>query len=299
MRDALENAGVRLAMGLASGLPAPLALDAGRGLGRLAEALGVRRAVALANVERAFGAELDARQRRALVRRSYAHLGTSFVEFLRLPQLSPDWLRAQMVLDGERHIQEALALGRGAIVGSGHLGNWEWMGACLAARGYPVTFVVQRLRNPRVESLVERVRRGAGIDVVPRGMALRRVHAALAANRLVFFMCDQDARRRGVFVPFFGVPASTPKGAAQIAVRHHVPFMASFGRREPGGRHHAVFHPPIAVHAADEDHAVRELLEAFNARLEAAVRAAPDQYWWAHRRWKTRPPAESPVVVAG
>jgi len=299
MRDALELAGVHLAMSLAAALPLPVALRVGRGLGRIAEGLGVRRAVALENVGRAFGAELDDRERRVLVRQSYAHLGMSLVEFLRMPRLSPDWLRDQMDLDGERHFQEALDGGRGAIVASGHLGNWEWMGACLAARGYPMTFVVQRLRNTRVDSLVDRVRRGTGIEVVPHGMALRRVHAALAANRLVFFMCDQDARRRGVFVPFFGVPASTPKGAAQIAVRHRVPFVAAFGRRGPEGRHHVVVHAPITAQATDESQAVLELLAAFNARLETAVRATPDQYWWAHRRWKTRPPAAAPVEVAG
>lgn len=298
MRDGLELAGVRLAMFLAGALPERAALQCGRALGGAAERLGIRRTVALDNVGRAFGASLDDDARRALVRASYRHLGTSLIEFLRLPHAGLAARRAGLVLDGEEHFRNALAAGRGAIVASGHIGNWEWMGACLTARDFPVTFVVQRMRNARVEAQVERLRGAAGIDVVARGMGLRRVHAALAANRLVFFMCDQDARRRGMFVPFFGIPASTPKGAAQLAVRERVPFVPAFGWRGPQGRHHATVHAPLVPPSGDEDEAVRTLLAGFNRRLEDAIRRAPEQYWWAHRRWKTRPPAQTPTAAS-
>jgi KDO2-lipid IV(A) lauroyltransferase len=291
MRDALEHAGVQLAMGLAGALPEPAAVWIGRAFGRAAWRLGVRRRVALENIARAYGADGDPAAELRLGRASYEHLGTSFIEFLRLPRLTPATLRDRLVLDGGEHFRGALAGGRGAVVASGHLGNWELMIACVAASGFPATCVVQPLRNRRVEALVERVRGGAGIEVVRRGMALRRLRAVLAANRLLLFLCDQDARRRGVFVPFFDVPASTPKGAAQVAVRLGVPFIPAFGWREAGGRHRVVVHPPLAVPTGDEESAVRGLLAGFTARLEAAVRVAPEQYWWAHRRWKTRPQA--------
>jgi Kdo2-lipid IVA lauroyltransferase/acyltransferase len=291
VRDFLEHAALKLALGLANRLPEPAARRLGRGLGRAAHGLGIRTAVARANVDRALGASHSDAERRAVVRAAYAHLGESLVEFLALQTARPESLRTHVDLQGEDHIQAALAAGRGAIMASGHLGNWEVMSAGAAARGYPMTFVVQPLRNTRADALVDGLRKRCGIEVLQRGMALRRVEDALAANRLVFFMCDQDARRRGVFVPFFGVPASTPKGAAQLAIRHRVPFLPAFGWRLPMQRHVAVFGPPIAVPAGDEEAAVRTILAEFNARLEAAVLGAPEQYWWAHRRWKTRPPA--------
>src|SRR5262245_45698967 len=123
-------------------------------------------------------------------------------------------------------------------------------------------------------------------------MALRRVDDALAANRLVFMMCDQDARRRGMFVDFFAVPSSTPKGAAQLAWRRGAPMLTALGFRTGCRAHHLTIGAPIATPVpagGDEEAAVRSLLERFNARLEAAIRSAPEQYWWAHRRWKTRP----------
>jgi KDO2-lipid IV(A) lauroyltransferase len=291
VREHLEAGAVRLAFRVAGVLPRRSVAPVGRALGRAAFAAGVRRHVCMANLERAFASTHDLRARRRLAVAAYEHLGVALLETLRLPRLEPEERRALLALDGSAHVQAALAGGKGAIVASGHLGNWEVQGAALAAQGYPVTFVVQRLRNRRVDALIDALRRGIGIDVLPRGMALRRVGAALAANRLVFFMCDQDARRRGVFVPFFGVPASTPKGAAQLAVRFGVPFLPGFGWRLPDGSHRAVFHPPVPPPPGDEEMQVRFLLAAFNARLEAAVRGAPAQYWWAHRRWKTAPPS--------
>jgi KDO2-lipid IV(A) lauroyltransferase len=281
---------VQLARAAVSALPEGAAQAVGRGLGGAAFVLGVRRTVARENVARAFG-ELDAAAREELARRAYAYTGTSFVEFLRLPRMSAADLRARAVLEGEAHLRSGLAAGRGVVAASGHLGNWEMIGASIAARGFPVTFVVQRLRNRRVDAIVNGIRRAAGIEVVERGMALRGVHRALAANRIVFFMCDQDARRRGVFVPFFGVPASTPTGAAQLALRLGAAFVPAFSWRRDDGVHVALFTPAVgAAGAADEDAAVLQLLGEFNRRLEAAIRKAPAQYWWAHRRWKTRPP---------
>ncbi len=290
MSESLETLGVRAVLGLARTLPRGAAPGVGRALGRAAFAAGVRRAVCLENLGRAFGTAAETGVYERLGRHAYEHVGMSALEFLRLPHEDPAALRDRMDVQGEQHIRAALAAGNGAIVASGHFGNWEMMGACAAARGWPVTFVVQRLRNSAVDRIVQGIRTGVGIEVVERGMALRRVHASLAANRLVHFMCDQDARRRGVFVPLFGVPASTPKGAAQLALRMGVPFIPAFGwRLDEDGRHCADFTPPVVARATEEDAAVLELLTEFNRRLEAAVRRVPEQYWWAHRRWKTRP----------
>jgi KDO2-lipid IV(A) lauroyltransferase len=297
MPERLEIAAVRFAAAAVGRMSPERAERFGRQVGRVAFALGIRRRVCRDNLTLAFGGAHPARELDRLARAAYEHLGTSFTEFMRLPRITPAELRAAFELQGEEHLRAALALGRGAIIASGHLGNWEWIGAALAARGYPVTFVVQPLRNARVDALVQGIRRGAGIDVITRGMALRRVRDALDANRLVFFMCDQDARRRGTFVPFFGVPASTPKGAAQFALRTPVPFLPGFGRRLSGGRHRGIIHAPLVSSARDEETAVREILAAFNHHLESAIRDAPEQYWWAHRRWKTRFPA--PATAAG
>jgi len=285
---------VRLLALLARRLPPRAARGLGRGLGRGAFVLGVRRRVSLDNLERALGREYDAGARRRIAAAAYEHLGTCLMEFLGLPATSAAERRARLDIEGLEHARAALAAGRGAILVSGHYGNWEVASACAAAHGLPLTFVVQPLGNRAVDRLAVEIRTRAGIEVLRRGMALRRVHRTLAANRLVCFMCDQDARRRGAFVPLFGVPASTPKGAAQLALRLQVPFIPGINRRLADGRQRMRFFAPIAPPpGASEEEGVRALLAAFNSLLEAAVREEPSQYWWAHRRWKTEPPPEA------
>lgn len=298
MAASLELFGVRVALALSRGLSETSVARLGRGLGRLALGFGVRRRVARENLSRAF-AYRSADELRSLERRVYEHAGQILFEFLSLPRRDAVSLRAHVEIAGREYADAALAHGRGAIVASGHTGNWEVCAAGCAAHGLPMAVVVQAMSNAAVGERIQAVRRGAGIDVLDRGMALRRVRAALGANKLVFLMCDQDARRHGVFVPFFGVPASTPKGAAQMAIRFGVPFLTAFSSRLHDGRHRLTFGAPIEPQREmQESEAIVDVLQQFNRRLETAIGERPDQYWWVHRRWKTRAPAGLvPVTV--
>ena len=292
MRDAVEMFGLRVLAMLAALLPAGVALAGGRALGRLAFASGVRTRVCLENLERAFPGAERAAERARCARQAYEHLGMLAVEFLRLPRLRPQGRRDLLEIHGIEHLHAALGAGRGAVVATAHYGNWEVLAAGAAAHGLPVTVVVQRLRNRRVDRFVLAVRTAMGERCIDRGMNLRQVRSELAANRLVAFLCDQDARRAGVFVPFFGIPASTPKGAVQMALRLGVPVIPLFSQRLPDGRHRMVVHPPLEVRRdLAEDEAVRQTLWQFHGLLEAAIAAAPGQYLWLHRRWKTAPPS--------
>jgi LPS export ABC transporter protein LptC len=171
-------------------------------------------------------------------------------------------------MDGAQALDEALAGGRGAIVVTGHCGNWELLAAWVAASGYPLTVVVRRVNDARFDALIVDFRRAAGVEVLVRDdpAFLRAVTDALRRNRLVALLIDQDMRGAGVFVPFFGRPARTPPGAAVIALRARVPVVTAFIHRRPEGGHVARFGavPTVARRAPD---AVREL----TARLTAAI----------------------------
>lgn len=296
MRDALEMLGLRTLAVLANAPPPAAALACGRALGRFAFALGVRRRVCLQNLERAFPGSEQQVLRQQLGRAAYEHLGMLAVEFLRLPRLRAEERRSAMDLVGAEHLQAAAASGRGAILATAHYGNWELLGAGMVAHGFPLTLVVQRLRNPRAEALVGAVRTAVGERAIERGMGLRRLRSELEANRFVAVLTDQDARRRGAFVPFFGSLASTPKGAVQLAWRLEVPLLPVLGHRLPGGRHCLTVHPPLPLRRdLPEEEVVHQTLLRFNALLEAAIRAAPSQYLWLHRRWKTPAPVAAPA----
>ncbi len=292
MQHALETLGLRFLIALARRLPARGACACGRGLGRLALRLGIRRRVCMTNLAIAFPGPERAAERRRVARLAYEHLGVVVFEFLGLSRLRPHELRARLEIIGACHLQAALARGKGVILATGHYGNWELLGAGLVAHGFPISVVVQRLRNPAAEEMVHAARIALGERCVDRGMGLRRVHVELQANRALGILCDQDGKKRGVFVPFFGRPASTPKGAAQMARRWAVPFVPIFIHRLADGRHRVVVHPPFDVPAAvPEDEAVRQMMTRFNALLETAILADPGQYLWLHRRWKTPAPA--------
>lgn len=279
---------------LVSALPEGAAERLGEGLGRLVHSsLGVRRSTVEANLRIAFPdapGEWISRTARA----AYAHLGREAATLLRLSRLDPRAVVERTLTDGWEELQEALAEGNGAILVTGHFGNWEIAAATVASRGVPVTAIVKRMGNRLVDARLEELRRRLGVESVEMHRANRLVPRVLREGGVVGIVADQDARRSGIFVPFLGRPASTHRGPALFALRLNAPVFACVARRLPGRearyevRGHRVPVRRTGDLAADVEHLTRELAAA----LEAEVRAAPEQYFWFHRRWKTRPPPE-------
>jgi KDO2-lipid IV(A) lauroyltransferase len=188
-------------------------------------------------------------------------------------------------------VDAALAAGRGAIVVTGHTGNWELLGAATARR-WPLTVVARRVNDDRFDSLVVRFRRSVGEEVLVRDdpRFLSTVRGALAEGRLVAMLIDQDTRGAGVFVPFFGRLAHTPPGAAVVALRARVPVVTAFIERRDGGGH-VVRYAPVEVSARRDRGEVVALTARLTAAIEAQIRRAPAAWVWWHERWRRRPPA--------
>ena len=188
-------------------LPLRTAVAVGCTLGDAAHALlTTPRALARTHVASAFPA-LDADGCARLVRETFRHAGASFAELSLFRKIarSPDYVR----LEGDAALKAALAEGRGVIAVTGHCGNWELLAAWGAQRGWPITVVVRRVTDLRFHALIVRFRMAAGVEVLVRDDPnfMRGVADALARNRIVAMLIDQDTRGAGVFVPFFGRPA--------------------------------------------------------------------------------------------
>jgi KDO2-lipid IV(A) lauroyltransferase len=153
---------------------------------------------------------------------------------------------------------------------------------------------VRPLDSTPLNTLAERLRRKSGVELIDKRGALRPVLRALADGRMVAILLDQNAaRRESVFVPFFGCPASTSKSLAVLAVRTRTPVVPIFTRRD-GRRHRVTIHPPLAPpETTDVGCAVVELTTRCTAAIETAIRQVPEQWLWAHNRWRTRPAAEA------
>jgi KDO2-lipid IV(A) lauroyltransferase len=272
-------------------LPAPVALGLGAGLGDLAHGLGLRARVARDNLALAFP-DRTPEARAAILAAHYRELGRVASEYPRMPAMVHAPIGAYLGgVRGVEHLERARAAGRGALLLTGHYGNFEMLGAWLG-RMQPVDFVVKPLSNPHVDRWIESLRRAAGVGTLPLGAGVRGVYRALRANHWIALLADQDARSDGVFVPFFGRPASTPRGPAELAVRTGAPIVMGFGWRDADGRHQLEIGPTLTPDPglADPEAAVRDLTARHTAALEARVRERPEQWFWLHRRWKTAPP---------
>lgn len=268
-------------------------LALGAVLGWLWAALPVRRRLILENLAAAFP-ERDAAWRRRTLRACTRHFAIVGLELFWLPRLTAEWVRERIDVVDPGLPAELLARGRGLIGVGGHFGNWEVMGAATALLGVPVSYIVKRIHDPALDELVDGCRRAHGIETMTTREAGRGVLRHFARGRLVAFLSDQDARSKGVFVPFFGREASTPRGAAVYALRLGVPVLFVSCRRRPGGRFEIEFlEVPVEPEWTNDEASVQALTARCTALLEERVRRDPEQWFWMHRRWKTRPPAES------
>jgi len=258
---------------------------------------GIRKRVVEKQIAAAFP-ELSHAEVQELARQSYAHLGRTFVESALF-----DKLGKQGVLDiadeveGWHHVDQAMAQGKGIVFVTGHIGNWELAGAYVAARGVPVDAIARGMANPLTDEYVTRVREATGMVIVHDSEAVRRTPRSLRAGRGVAFIADQGVLGlASTFVPFFGRPAKTPRGAAVFALRFEVPVIFVVALRKPNGRFRIVVERIEATRTSNMDRDVDAIVAAFTQRLESWVRVVPAQYFWQHRRWRRQPPDTPPEL---
>jgi KDO2-lipid IV(A) lauroyltransferase len=285
-----------LALGLPFGwliahLPAAVGLWVGRRLGDLGWlVLRGRRRVALRNLARAFEGDRPIADRQRLGRRSFEHLGMNIVEACVFAFRPTATLLSRVDMVGIEHLEKASAEGRGILLLTAHLGNWELLAASHALTAFGLSVVVRPLDDVMLDRVVERFRRRSGVALIPKRGGLRQILDALRRGRMVGVLLDQNASRgEGVFAPFFGTPASTSRSLALVSLRSGAPVVPVFIRRLPDGRHRVEIESALPF-PVDGD--VAAYTAAFNRSIEDAIRRAPDQWFWLHERWRTRPRAD-------
>jgi KDO2-lipid IV(A) lauroyltransferase len=249
--------------------------------------------IVLANLRLAFGAERSEAELHALARACYGHLGQCLMEFIRLSALNQEQVRQVATLEGVEHVEAALARGKGVIMITAHIGNWEMSGARLAAEGFPVVAIARAQRDSTLSEYILRTREATGMKIYHRESAVKASLLALKRNEIVCMLMDQNAGDDGVFVDFFGHPASTAAGAAVFALRTEATVLPGFGYRRPDNTHLIVADPPVPlIRTGDHKRDVYENTARYTKIIEEKVRAHPEQYFWLHKRWKSRPPEE-------
>src|SRR5262245_33624323 len=258
--------------------------------------LPVRRRTVLANLRRAFGGLSDT-EIVTLAQAHYAHLARSLFEIVRFQFLSVERRARLARVENAEPAMRAHALGKGLLLLTGHLGNFE-VATVAAIRNFAQYHggfhVLRRPLSPRwLEHLVVRRFRAAGLEVLPKRGSLDQLLDKLAQGHAVAFVMDQHAAGRdGVRVDFFGHPAGTFRSLAIVALATGAPVVPVSSWREPNGRHVLRFEEALpTIHHDDPNQAIRLNTRAYNEVLEQLILRHPEQWFWTHRRWKDAPPS--------
>ena len=256
-----------------------------RAMGDLAWLLRIRRKVALDNLRHAFP-ELPEAERRRIARRAYRNMALAAFESL----VPPAHTERRLVWDNRELLERAAAEGRGVLIATAHFGSWELLGTALARQGLPLHAVVRPLRGALNEQIV-RARLESGLRLIAARGAIRGMLRALSEGGVVCMLVDQVMPlHKGVFVPFFGRPASTSPGLSAAARRTGAPVLVGVSIRDRDVLRIHLEGPFPVPHTDDIDADIRAHTAEITAAIEQLIRRHPEQWLWLHRRWKVRPP---------
>jgi Kdo2-lipid IVA lauroyltransferase/acyltransferase len=284
---------LRLFVCIIQALPLEMALSFARLLARLAYRVDRRhRQAALDNLGHAFGNEMNEMQRDRTVRSVYSHFCQLLVEIMFLPRRMRlhNWRRF-ISLKGQRLFVDYLLSGRPLLIVTGHFGNWEMAGYTLGLLGFRTHAVARPLDNPYLDDFLRSFREKTGQRLLAKKGDFDQMQEILAAGGILATLADQDAGQRGLFVDFFGRPASTHKAIALLALEYSVPIIVSLARNvgQPLCYEMATEEVILPEDYQGRSDAVRAISQRFTTALERGIRQAPEQYFWLHRRWKHQP----------
>ena len=298
MRENLEFAVVWALVRLLGLLPRRAARGIGAGVGALAYRILPRlRSVGTKNLEIAFP-EWSEAQRQEVLRKLYRNLGWELAEFCQMPGYTQENTRSFLRYDGLERYVAARDKGKGVLIVTGHLGAWELSSFYHSLMGHPMSMVIRRLDNAKVDQLVNGIRCLHGNRVLHKDDFARGLLGAMRHGESVGILMDTNMTPpQGVFVPYFGRLACTASGLARVALKTGATVLPGFMLWEDAEQKYVLHFGEEIVFDRTGDDEVDTVANTAKctAAIEAYVRQYPDQWLWVHRRWKTRPEGEARV----
>lgn len=286
----IEYALFRLLLFAVRILPISFSCFIGRQLGKLAFLiLKKRRELTISNIRVArengfFETEIDERQ---LAKRVWEHIGMVGSEFLYYYERKPEVFMKAVRFEGEENLKRILAQNKGALLVSGHLGNWELLGVSIIYWGFKINPIVKFQSNGLVDQIIQDNRRSLGMGLIDKNGFLRPILAALKRNEIVSFLMDQSTLKNGVLVKFFNKEASLPRGAAEFALKTGAPVFSARCFREKPGHYQVVLSEEIKlIRTGDHERDVAENTAMFIRLIEDMIREHPEQWLWMHKLYR-------------
>lgn len=211
-------------------------------------------------------------------------------DFFKLPRFTKDTVSRLVEMSGSEHLDACLHEGRGLILVSLHLGNWEMGGAVLGALGYPINAIALEHGDKKVNDFFIGQRAINGVKVIPLGIQIKQCFKVLKKNEILGIVGDKDYTSNGEYVDFFGKKAFIPKGPAVFSLRTGAPIVVCAFVRKGDDTFKFWFEKPIRPESSgDEARDVRTLMGRYITIMESYIKAYPDQ-WYAFRRvWEPQP----------
>lgn len=238
-----------------------------------------------------YGKEKSRREIYDLAKAVFFNLGRNMADAFRLSLYNSQNIDQIVTVKGQDILDRALAKGNGVLVLTGHIGNWELMGATMAIKGYPINVVGAPIYDPRLDELVVKNRQQSGMKYIHRGSATKEIIKALSRNEIIGLLIDQDTKHvEGVFVDFLGKDAYTPVGPALLVEKTRAVVVSMAIHIEKDNLHVIEFDNELPVQATGNSMFDRiHNTQVFSKAVEKFIRLYPTQWVWMHRRWKTRP----------
>ena len=298
-RTNLEYWLVRSVLGFFSLLPLSWAVRLAVTIGPLGLWVPKLRRTGERNLELAFP-QLSRPERECLLRGSFQNLGRLLGLFSHFLKVTPDEIRQMVEYDpvGLPDVRKAEAEGRGILFLTAHIGVWEFLSFSWSAVERPGSFIVRRIDNPRIETLVEKFRTRFGNQTIDKTQAVRGSIRVLRDGSWLGILADSNTHpKEGVFVPFMGHLACASAGPATFALRTDATVIPIAAVWQKERKRYLIYLDRQVELARTGDNArdVEINTARFTEAIERMVRQYPDQYLWIHRRWKTRPPGEPAI----
>jgi KDO2-lipid IV(A) lauroyltransferase len=269
-------------------LPYKGVLWLGKNLGKLYYHIAARqRRRALQQMQESLGISYEAAEEK--IASLFVKLGQTFLEMLYMPVLNPETMQQYATIENRHYLADAVAQGRGVVLLTAHMGNWEWLGAFLALAGFPLAAVIKRQPNDQHTRILNEYRQLVGIEIFARGTTeLVSAARALKKGKILGFLADQDAGTSGLFIEFLGKMSSTPTGPTIFAKKFKAPVVPAFIVRKPEGGHRVILLEPFYYEdTGNEAEDIYNMTAKMSRIIEDTIRQYPDEWLWFQKRWNT------------
>ena len=244
-----------------------------------------RKRLAVSQVAMCLGT--DERESERIAKESALRFGPMLFEVLRFPVIVRH-MADYVEIEGREHLEGVLAQGKGAVIATGHTGNWELMGGALSQAGFPLIGVAMRQRDAAMDRFINEYRRLVGMHIIYKN-DVREMFRMMKDGWVVGLLADQDTNRHdGIVLDFFGKPTNCVPGPAAMARSAGIGVIPGYITRKKDGTHKIILYAPVEVpHTKDKRADIRTAEQAVNRILEQHIREHPEEWFWLHDRWKS------------